>query len=93
MNTLATMNTEYHTIDGATFSAADPTDLMTQLRAASFNPEDDLSSYCRATARASKMQTGQQHRAWPPKELVKDMIASGLIATGKRHPAWGNSND
>ena len=27
------MNTTYHTIDGATFTATDPTDLMTQLRA------------------------------------------------------------
>jgi hypothetical protein len=39
------------------------------------------------------MQTGEQHRAWPPKALVEDMLASGLIATGERHPAWGNSND
>lgn len=93
MNTLTNMSTAYHTIDGATFVAEDPTDLMTQLRAASFNPEDDLSSYCRATARASKIQTGKAHRAWPPKALVEDMIRSGLIATGKRHPAWGNSNE
>jgi len=88
-----TMNTEYHTIDGATFSAADPTDLMTKLRRDSFNPEADLPSYCRATARASKMQTGKPHRAWPPKALVEDMLASGLIATGKRHPEWGTTND
>ena len=93
MKTMTTMNTDYHTIDGATFSAVDATDLMTQLRADSFNPEDDLPSYCRATARASKMQTGKAHRAWPPKALVEDMLASGLIATGKRHPAWGNSNE
>jgi hypothetical protein len=39
------------------------------------------------------MQTGKSHRPWPPKALVEDMIASGLIATGKRHPSWGNSND
>jgi hypothetical protein len=39
------------------------------------------------------MQTGKPHRSWPPKELVEDMIASGLIATGKRHPSWGTSND
>ena len=25
--------------------------------------------------------------------LVEDMLASGLIATGERHPEWGNSND
>ena len=90
--TMTTMNTEYHTIDGATFSAADATDLMTQLRADSFNPEDDLPSYCRATARASKMQTGKPHRAWPPKALVEDMLASGLIATGECHPEWGTSD-
>jgi hypothetical protein len=78
-----TMNTEYHTIDGATFSAADATDLMTQLRADSFNPEDDLPSYCRATARASKIQTGKPHRSWPATALVEDMLASGLIATGE----------
>ncbi len=87
------MNTEYHTIDGATFSAVDSTDLMTQLRRDSFNPGDDLPSYCRATARASKMQTGKIHRAWPPKALVEDMLTSGLVATGERHPQWGNSND
>jgi hypothetical protein len=91
--TMNTMNTEYHTIDGATFSAVDPTDLMTQLRRDSFNPGDDLPSYCRATARASKMQTGKPHRPWPPKALVEDMLASGLVATGERHPQWGNSND
>jgi len=83
--TMTTMNTKYHTIDGATFSAADATDLMTQLRADSFNPEADLPSYCRATARASKMQTGKPHRQWPPKALVEDMLASGLIATGECH--------
>jgi hypothetical protein len=66
---------------------------MEQLRADSFNPEADITAYCRATARASKMQTGKSHRPWPPKALVEDMIASGLIATGKRHPSWGNSND
>ena len=93
MNTIIHMNTEYHTIDGATFAAADPTDLMEQLRADSFNPEADLSAYCRATASASKMQTGKPHRPWPPKALVEDMLASGLIANGKRHPSWGNSND
>ena len=90
--TMTTMKTDYHTIDGATFSATDATDLMTQLRADSFNPEDDLPSYCRATARASKMQTGKPHRAWPPKALVEDMLASGLIATGERHPEWGTSD-
>lgn len=66
-----TMNTEYHTIDGATFSAADATDLMTKLRQDSFNPEADLPSYCRATARASKMQTGKPHRPWPPKARTR----------------------
>ena len=91
--TMTTMNTEYHTIDGATFSAVDSTDLMTQLRRDSFNPGDDLPSYCRATARASKMQTGKPHRAWPPKALVEDMLTSGLVATGERHPQWGSSND
>ena len=55
MTTMTTMNTEYHTIDGATFTAADASDLMTQLRQDSFNPEADLPSYCRATAKASKM--------------------------------------
>lgn len=89
---MTTMQTEYHTIDGATFSAVDATELMTQLRADSFNPEADLPSYCRATARASKMQTGKLHRAWPPKALVEDMLTSGLIATGPRHPAWGTTN-
>jgi hypothetical protein len=39
------------------------------------------------------MQTGKPHRAWPPKALVEDMLASGLIATGKRHPEWGTTND
>ena len=73
------MNTTYHTIDGATFTATDPTDLMTQLRADSFNPEKDLKSYCRATARASKMQNGKAHRPWPPAALVEDLIASGLV--------------
>ncbi len=43
------------------------------------NPEKDLRSYCRATARASKMQTGKPHRPWPPDALVADMIASGLV--------------
>jgi hypothetical protein len=74
------MNTEYHTIDGAAFTATDATDLMTQLRADSFNPEKGLRSYCRATARASKMQTGKAHRPWPPEALVADMLASGLVA-------------
>ena len=87
------MNTTYHTIDGATFIATDPTDLMTQLRADSFNPEKDLKSYCRATARASKMQNGKVHRPWPPAALVEDLIASGLIANGKCHPERGSSND
>jgi hypothetical protein len=32
-------------------------------------------------------------RPWPPKALVEDMLASGLVATGERHPQWGNSND
>jgi hypothetical protein len=73
------MNTEYRTIDGATFTAATPTDLMTQLRASSFNPQADLVEYCLATARACKMQTGEPHRKWPPAALVEDMIASGLI--------------
>ncbi len=79
MTIMTTMNTEYHTIDGATFTATDATDLMAQLRADSFNPEKDLRSYCRATARASKMQNGKPHRPWPPASLVEDMIASGLI--------------
>ena len=74
------MNTKYHTIDGATFTATDATDLMTQLRADSFNPEKGLRSYCRATARASRMQTGKPHRSWPPDMLVADMLASGLVA-------------
>ena len=87
---MTTMNTEYHTIDGATFTATDATDLMTQLRAASFNPEKDLRSYCRATARASKMQTGKPHRPWPPDALVADMLASGLITTDEEHPASDN---
>ena len=91
--TMTTMNTEYRSIDGATFAAADASDLTPQPRADSFNPEADLPSYCRATARASKMQTGKPHRAWPPKALVEDMLASGLIATGKRHPEWGTTND
>ena len=73
------MNTEYHTIDGATFTASSPTDLMNQLRAASFNPQADLVEYCLATARACKMQTGETHRKWPPAALVEDMIASGLV--------------
>ena len=73
------MNTTYQTTDGATFTVADPTDLMTQLRADSFNPEPDLKSYCRATARASKMQTGKHHRPWPPAALVEDLAASGLV--------------
>jgi hypothetical protein len=92
MTTMTTMNTDYHTIDGATFSAADATELMTQHRDDSFNPEADLPSYCRSTARASKLQTGKLHRAWPPKALVEDMLSSGLISTGERHPAWGTSN-
>jgi hypothetical protein len=25
--------------------------------------------------------------------LVEDMLASGLVATGERHPQWGDSND
>ena len=83
---MTTMNTEYHTIDGATFTATDATDLMTQLRAASFNPEKDLRSYCRATARASKMQTGKPHLQWPPDALVADMLASGLITTDEGQP-------
>jgi hypothetical protein len=82
--------TTYHTIDGATFTATDATDLMSQLRQASFNPEKDLRSYCRATARASKMQNGKAHRPWPPDALVADMIASGLIATGEGQPASDN---
>ena len=45
----------------------------------SFNPEKDLKSYCRATARASKMQNGKPHRPWPPTALVEDLIASGLV--------------
>lgn len=73
------MNTTYHTIDGARFTAADPADLMTQLRAASFNPERDLASYCRATAKASRMQTGKPHRPWPADALVSDLIVSGLV--------------
>ena len=71
--------TTYHTIDGATFTATDATDLMSQLRQASFNPEKNPRSYCRATARASKMQTGKPHRPWPHDALVADMIASGLV--------------
>jgi len=71
---MTTMNTEYQTIDGAT-------ELMNQLRADSFNPEEDLPGYCRATARASKIQTGKPHRAWPPQALVDDLLASGLIST------------
>jgi hypothetical protein len=71
----------YRTTDGAAFHAADATALMTQLRESSFNPEKDLRSYCRATARACRMQTGRLHRAWPPEDLVTDMTASGLITT------------
>ena len=44
MTTMTTMTTEYHTIDGATFTAADASDLMTQLRQDSYNPEADLPS-------------------------------------------------
>jgi hypothetical protein len=89
---MTNMNTDYHTIDGATFSAADPTDLMTKLRQDSFNPGPDLTAYCKATARASKMQTGKPHREWPPSALVEDMLASGLIATGGSHPDWEESS-
>ncbi len=71
--------TTYHTIDGATFTATDATDLMRQLRADSFNPQANLRDYCHATARASRMQTGKRHRSWPTTALVEDMIASGLI--------------
>jgi hypothetical protein len=71
--------TTYHTIDGATFTATDATDLMRQLRADSFNPQADLRDYCRATARASRMQTGKRHRSWPATALVGDMVASGLV--------------
>ena len=63
-----------------TFTATDPTALMIKLRQHSFNPEADLPSYCRATAWASKMQIEKPHRHWPPKALVEDMLASGLIA-------------
>ena len=73
------MNTTYHTIDGARFTAVDPADLIAQFRAVSFNPERDLASYCRATARASRMQTGKPHRPWPVDALVADLIASGLV--------------
>lgn len=73
------MTTTYHTIDGAAFTATDAADLMSQLRQASFNPEKDLRAYCRATARACKMQNGKAHRPWPPDALVGDMIASGLV--------------
>ncbi len=83
MKTMNTMNQQYHTIDGATFSAADATDLMTQLRADSFNPEADLAAYCHATAKAAKMQTGKPHRPWPPDDLVEDMLSSGLITLGE----------
>jgi hypothetical protein len=79
---LSSLNFFYHTIDGATFTATDTTDLMRKLRADSFNPGADLRSYCTATAQASKMQTGKAHRAWPPEALVADMLASGLVATG-----------
>jgi len=71
--------TTYHTIDGATFTATDATDLMRQLRADSFNPQANLRDYCRATARASRMQTGKRHHSWPSTALVADMIASGLV--------------
>ena len=53
---------------------------MIKLRQDSFNSEADLPSYCRATAWASKMQIEKPHRHWPPKALVEDMLASGLIA-------------
>lgn len=86
------MTTTYHTIDGATFIATDAPDLMTQLRVASFNPEKDLRCYCRATARASKMQTGKRHRPWPPDALVEDMLATGLVATSEARPEGMNPN-
>jgi hypothetical protein len=78
--------TTYQTIDGATFPAVSPTDLMRKLRAASFNPDADLRGYCRATARASKMQTGKEHRRWPAAALVEDMIASGLVNIQPQQP-------
>ena len=71
----------YKTADGATFHAADATGLLTLLRESSFNPEKDLRSYCRATARACRMQTGKPHRSWPPEDLLADMISSGLVST------------
>jgi hypothetical protein len=72
--------TTYTTIDGATFVANDATDLMEQFRADSFNPGPDLKSYCKATARAAKIQCGERHRSWPPSLLVADLISSGLVS-------------
>ena len=88
------MNTEYHTIDGATFSATDATDLMTQLRQRQLQPGNRPASPTAAPPPGHpRCRPAKPHRPWPPNALVEDMLASGLIAIGKRHPEWGTTND
>ena len=44
----------YTTVDGASFTATSPADLMRQLRLDSWNPEDSEEAYRQATARAAE---------------------------------------
>ena len=82
--TMTTMKTDYHTIDGATFSATDATDLMTKLRQDSFNPEADLPSYCRATARAAGLQRPRSAPATGGMSAAATALAASKAAAAAR---------
>ena len=69
----------YRTNDGAHFSAGSARELMEKLRADSWNPENSLEDYVLATARASALYNGKQHRSDSPEALVEDLLASGLM--------------
>jgi hypothetical protein len=70
---------KYQSIDGATFEASTPEELIATLRADSWNPEKTLEAYIKATAKAAKMQTGKAHRATSCAALAEDLEASGLL--------------
>jgi len=69
----------YLSIDGAVFTATTSHELMSELRSHSWNPEKDLNAYCKATAKAAKLQTGKTFRASPPEALAEDLECAGLL--------------
>jgi hypothetical protein len=76
----------YTTLDGATFRATGPEDLLHQMREDSRDPRESDLAFRIATARAAALQTGYGIRSNTPAQLVEDLISAGLIKAVDHRP-------